>query len=67
MSAAANGTGAPDRRSIAVPRDVRGADDARVRVAIVGATGYVGAELLADIETELGRFGEAMRAPGAAS
>lgn len=45
MSAAVDGTGAPDRRLVALPRDHR-PDGSRVRVAIVGATGYVGAELV---------------------
>ena len=46
MSAAGIGTDAPDRRSVALPRDARRAGDERIRVAIVGATGYVGAELV---------------------
>jgi N-acetyl-gamma-glutamyl-phosphate reductase len=45
VSAATTGTDAPDRLPIALPRDRR-PDDGRVRVAIVGATGYVGAELV---------------------
>jgi N-acetyl-gamma-glutamyl-phosphate reductase len=36
---------APDRRAVALPRGPRGAG-ARIRVAIVGATGYAGAELV---------------------
>jgi N-acetyl-gamma-glutamyl-phosphate reductase len=45
VSAAATGTDAPDRLPIAIPRDRR-PGGRRVRVAIVGATGYVGAELV---------------------
>ena len=45
MSAATTGTDAPDRLPIALPRDRR-PGDRRVRVTIVGATGYVGAELI---------------------
>jgi len=46
VSAAGIGSDVSDRRSVAVPRDGRRAGDERVRVAIVGATGYVGAELV---------------------
>jgi N-acetyl-gamma-glutamyl-phosphate reductase len=45
VSAATTGTDAPDRLPIAVPRDRR-PDGRPIRVAIVGATGYVGAELI---------------------
>ncbi len=45
MSAAGSGAGGPDRRTVAPSRAVaRGSRP--VRVAIVGATGYVGAELV---------------------
>ncbi len=38
---------APERRAVPLPRGARaGAPAARIRVAIVGATGYVGAELV---------------------
>jgi N-acetyl-gamma-glutamyl-phosphate reductase len=46
VSAAGTGTGAPDRRSVALRRDAGSRGSARVRVAIVGATGYVGGELV---------------------
>jgi N-acetyl-gamma-glutamyl-phosphate reductase len=39
-------TTAPDRRAVALPRGAGVADGAPIRVAIVGATGYVGAELV---------------------
>ena len=39
-------TTAPDRRAVALPRGGAGAGGGRIRVAIVGATGYVGAELV---------------------
>jgi len=37
---------APERRAVSLPRGPRQAAGARIRVAIVGATGYVGAELV---------------------
>jgi N-acetyl-gamma-glutamyl-phosphate reductase len=37
---------APERRAVPLPRGPRQAAGARIRVAIVGATGYVGAELV---------------------
>jgi N-acetyl-gamma-glutamyl-phosphate reductase len=39
-------TTAPDRRPVSLPRGAAVATGARIRVAIVGATGYVGAELV---------------------
>ena len=45
MSAEGNGTGAPGRRTVALPA-VPARASGPVRVAIVGATGYVGAELV---------------------
>jgi N-acetyl-gamma-glutamyl-phosphate reductase len=45
VSAAADGTDAPVRRTVA-PHAIAGRDVTPIRVAVVGATGYVGAELV---------------------